>query len=208
MELITQLNKRYATKVFDASKKLSEKDLNNLLEAIRLSASSYGFQAYKILVVENAQIRNQLREAAWNQSQITDSSQLLVFAVDTKFDEKGVDQFVELTAKTRGLNVEDLASYANMMKGSFSNPREQVVAWLTRQVYIALGFGLVASAAMNIDSCPMEGFDNASFDKILGLEELGLKSVALLAVGYRSDDDNYQHLAKVRKTKEELFIKI
>jgi len=208
MSLLEQLNKRYATKKFDASRKISSEDLNTLLEAIRLSASSYGLQAYKVLVVENPEIRKQLRAAAWDQSQITDASQLLVFALDTNFDEKGVDRFVDLTAKTRNLDASALSGYADMMKGSFQRPKNEVQAWLTRQLYIALGFGLVAAAEMNIDACPMEGFDTAQFDKILGLKEKGLASVVILTVGYRSAEDDYQHLTKVRRCKEELFITI
>ena len=109
MSLLEQLNKRYATKKFDDSRKISSEDLNTLLEAIRLSASSYGLQAYKVLVVENPEIRLKLREAAYNQSQITDASQLLVFALDTNFDEKGVDHFIDLIAKARKVDVKDLS---------------------------------------------------------------------------------------------------
>src|SRR5512133_2339119 len=126
MALIEQLNKRYATKRFDTSKKLSANDLSTLLEAIRLSASSYGLQAYKVLVVENEAIRKQLRQAAWDQSQITDASQLLVFAVDANFDEKGVDRFVDLVAKTRNIDPASLNGYGDMMKGSFKRSKEEV----------------------------------------------------------------------------------
>ena len=208
MALIEQLNKRYATKKFDASKKLSANDLSTLLEAIRLSASSYGLQAYNVLVVENAEIRKRLRQAAWDQPQITDASQLLVFAFDANFDEKTVDRFIDLIAKTRNINASSLSGYGEMMKGSLKRPKEELQAWLARQVYIALGFGLVAAAELNFDACPMEGFDSGQFDEILGLKENGLKSVVIMAVGYRSSEDGYQHLAKVRRSKEELFVTI
>jgi nitroreductase len=208
MAIIEQLNKRYATKKFDASRKLSDNDLDNLLEAIRLSASSFGLQAYKILVVENEAIRKQLRLAAWNQSQITDASQLLVFAVNTNFGENEVDRFVENIANTRDLDIASLSDYAGKMKQTFKRPQEEIQVWLTRQVYIALGFGLVSAAAMDIDTCPIEGFDSNKFDEILELKEKGLKSVVLLAIGYRSQDDKYQYLTKVRRCKEEMFITI
>jgi nitroreductase len=208
MALLEQLNKRYATKKFDATKKISADDLTTLLEAIRLSASSYGLQAYKVLVIENEEIRKQLRAASWDQSQITDASQLLVFAVETNFGENGVDKFVERIADVRNLEVSTLSGYGDMMKGSFKRPEEDVQAWLTRQVYIALGFGLVASAELNIDSCPMEGFDNNQYDEILGLKEKNLHSVVVLTVGYRSSEDKYQQLAKVRWSKEDFFINI
>ncbi len=208
MALLEQLNKRYATKKFDASKKISPKDLSTLLEAIRLSASSYGLQAYKVVVVENEAIRKQLRAFAWDQAQITDASQLLVFAYESNFDETGVDRFVQNIAETRNIDASSLSGYSEMMKGSLKRPKEQLHNWLARQPYIALGFGLVAAAQLNIDSCPMEGFDPDQFDEILGLKAKGLKSVVLLAVGYRSSEDGYQHLAKVRRSNEELFITI
>ena len=208
MALLEQLHKRYATKKFDASKKISSADLSTLLEAIRLSASSYGLQAYKVLVVENEAIRKQLRAVAWDQSQITDASQLLVFAFESNFDEKGVDHFVQNIAETRNIDASTLIGYSDMMKGSLKRTKEELHNWLARQPYIALGFGLVAAAQLNIDSCPMEGFDPDQFDEILGLKAKGLKSVVLLAVGYRSTGDDYQHLAKVRRRKEEIFITI
>jgi len=208
MSLLEQLNKRYATKKFDASRKISSEDLNTLLEAIRLSASSYGLQAYKVLVVENPDIRKQLRAAAYDQPQITDASQLLVFALDTNFDEKGVDHFVDLIAKARKVDVTELSGYADVMKGALQRPKEMVQNWFTHQIYIALGFGLVASAQLKLDSCPMEGFDNYQFDEILELKEKNLHSVVLLAVGYRSSEDNYQNMPKVRLPKDELFVNI
>lgn len=208
MSILQNLNKRYATKKFDASKKISPADLSTLLEAIRLSASSYGLQAYKVVVVENDAIRKQLRAVSWDQSQITDASQVIVFAVETNFGEEGVDRYVENIAKTRNMDASALAGYGDMMKGSFKRPAEEIQAWLTRQVYIALGFGLVAAAELNIDACPMEGFDTAAYDEILGLKEKGLHAAVILAVGYRSEEDGYQHLAKVRRSNEELFITV
>jgi len=208
MALLEQLNKRYATKQFDTSKKIPAQDLATLLEAIRLSASSYGLQAYKVIVVENNEIRKQLRTVSWDQPQITDSSQLLVFAVETDADESTVDRFVENIAKTRSMDTKDLAGYSDMMKSTFGRPNEVVQNWLTHQVYIGLGFGLVAAAEMNIDACPMEGFDSDKYDEILGLKEKNLHSVVLLTIGYRSSDDHYQQLAKVRRSKEDFFINI
>jgi nitroreductase / dihydropteridine reductase len=208
MALIEQLNKRYATKKFDTSKKIPAQDLATLLEAIRLSASSYGLQAYKVVVVENEAIRKQLRAVSWDQPQITEASQLLVFAIEADFDEKSVDRFIALIANTRNIDAASLSGYAEMMKSSSKRPKAEIHAWLARQAYIALGFGLVAAAELNIDACPMEGFDNAHYDEILGLKEKGLSSVVIMAVGYRSQDDHYQHLAKVRYSKEDMFITV
>ena len=208
MALIEQLNKRYATKNFDATKKISTENLSTLLEAIRLSASSYGLQAYKVVVVENDEIRKRLREVSWNQSQITDASQLLVFAVETDASESTVDGFVANIAKTRNMEAKDLTGYSDMMKGTFQRPKEVVLNWLTHQVYIGLGFGLVTAAELNIDACPMEGFDSDKYDEILGLKKQNLHSVVLLAVGYRSAEDGYQHLAKVRRSKADFFVNV
>jgi nitroreductase len=208
MDILSKLNKRYATKVFDKTKKVSEADMETLLEAIRLSASSYGLQPYKVLVVTDPAIRAELRKAAWNQSQITDASALLIFAAKYETNTASIDEFVDLVADTRNMPKEALAGYSDIMKGSIQNmSQEQIETWVSKQAYIALGFGLVTAAVLGLDACPMEGFSAADFDKILDINKLGLKSKVILAVGYRSEDDKYQHLAKVRQKKEDLFIK-
>ena len=208
MSIITELNNRYATKLFDSSKKISEADMDILLEAIRLSPSSYGFQPYKVLIVEDPKIRAELRIAAYGQSQITDASAILVFSVKYEADEKTADEFISVVSQARNVPVENLAPYGDMIKGTLSSlSAEQLETWVSKQAYIALGFGLVASAVLGIDSCPMEGFSSDEFDRILDLKKLGLKSKIVLAVGYRSAEDNYQHLPKVRYSKEDFFIK-
>ena len=208
MDILSKLNTRYATKIFDPAKKVSEADMEKLLEAIRLSASSFGLQPYKILVVEDPQIRTELRKAAFNQPQITDASALLVFAAKYAANEKTVDQFVDLIASTRNISRESLASFGDSMKRSLQNRNpEQLETWVSKQAYIALGFGLVAAAVLDLDACPMEGFNPAEFDRILDLNKLELKSKVLMAVGYRSEMDKYQHVPKVRQKKEDLFIK-
>jgi nitroreductase len=208
MDIISKLNARYATKVFDPTKKVSESDMEKLLEAIRLSASSYGLQAYKVLVVEDPKIRAELRKVAWNQPQITDAAVLLVFAVKYQANASTVDEFVNLTAKTRNLSKESLEGYSDMLKGSLQNMnQEQVETWVSKQAYIALGFGLVTAAILGLDACPMEGFSALDFDKILDINKIGLKSKIVMAVGYRSKDDHYQDLAKVRQKTEDLFIR-
>lgn len=208
MDILSKLNTRYATKVFDASKKVSEADMEKLLEAIRLSASSYGLQPYKVLVVKDAAIRAELRKAAWGQSQITDASALLVFAVKSDFNATNVDEFIDLVSEGRKIPKVGLAEYSNMMKGSLANMTpEQIEIWNSKQAYIALGFGLVSAAVLDLDACPMEGFSADDFDKILNLNKLGLKSKVIMAVGYRSEEDKYQHLAKVRQKKEDFIVK-
>ena len=209
MDLLSSLNTRYATKVFDTTKQVSEEDLEKLLEAIRLSASSFGLQPYKVLVVTNPEIRAELRKASWGQPQITDSSALLVFAVKSAITTDTVDEFINLVAETRHAPKEALSEYQNMMNGTVgSRTPEQLENWASKQAYIALGFGLVSSAVLGIDSCPMEGFSPDDYDSILGLDKLGLKSKVVLAVGYRSEGDKYQQYPKVRFSKEDFFVQI
>ncbi|WP_253275667.1 NAD(P)H-dependent oxidoreductase [Persicobacter sp. CCB-QB2] len=174
MELIENLNWRYATKKFDATKKISSQDLDTILEAVRLSASSYGLQLYKILVIEDAELRAKLQPAAWNQSQIVDASQLIVFCNYSSVKAEHIDEYLRLKADTQGMKLEDLKAYGDFMKsklGEFS-PEAQGV-WTARQTYIALGYLLNACAALRIDACPMEGFEPEKFNEILGLQERG-----------------------------------
>lgn len=208
MEFLEKLNHRYATKLFDPTKKVSKVEFDKLLEAIRLSASSIGLQAYQVLVVENPEIRKKLRQASYDQPQITDASHLLVFAVDYDFNQKDADDFIQLIADTRNTSIESLQGYATMIKGQLQKPAAQLEEWLTKQVYIALGFGLVAAANLEIDSCPMEGFNAAEYDTILELSKYGLKAKIVLALGYRSEEDKYQYLTKVRRSTEEFFIHV
>ena len=209
MDLLSSLNTRYATKVFDTTKQVSDEDLEKLLEAIRLSASSFGLQPYKVLVVTNPEIRAELRKASWGQPQITDSSALLVFAVKSTITTDTVDEFINLVAETRHAPKEALSEYQNMMNGTVgSRTPEQLENWASKQAYIALGFGLVSSAILGIDSCPMEGFSPDDYDRILELDKLGLKSKVVLAVGYRSEADKYQQYPKVRFSKEDFFVQI
>ena len=209
MELLSSLNTRYATKVFDTTKQVSEEELEKLLEAIRLSASSFVLQPYKVVVVKNPETRAELRKASWGQPQITDCSALLVFAVKSTIDTNTVDEFIDLVATTRNAPKEALSEYQNMMNGTVgSRTPEQLENWASKQAYIALGFGLVSSAILGIDSCPMEGFSPDDYDKILELDKLGLKSKVILAVGYRSEADKYQQYPKVRFSKEDFFLQI
>jgi nitroreductase len=203
---IENLNWRYATKKFDASKKVSKKDLENLLEATSLSASSYGLQPYEILVVEDAALRSKLQPAAWGQSQITEASHLIVLANQSTFGEELVDDYLDNVSETRGIPSNDLEGYSDFMKSKLMPLSESAKAtWTARQTYIALGNLLSAAADLKIDTCPMEGFDSAQFNEMLGLSKKGLNAAVLVAIGYRSQEDKTQHYKKVRKTKENLI---
>ncbi len=208
MTNITQaLHWRYATKQFDTTKKLSDDTVNALKESIQMSPSSFGLQPYKILNVTNPEIREKLKAAAWGQTQLTDASHLFVFAVPADITDTDVDAFISLNMSVRGSTAEDLAGYSSMIKGSVnSRTSEQKQAWAAKQAYIALGFLLETAALLEVDATPMEGFDAGQFDEILGLKEKNLKSVVICALGYRSAEDTYANLPKVRASAETLFL--
>ena len=206
MKLIDHLQWRYATKKFDPKKKIRREDLEQIKEAVRLSASSYGLQLYKVLIIEDEATPKALREASWGQPQITDASHLFVFCNRTSVTDKDIDAYLELKANTQDLDPSGLQGYGNFMKEKLGSlTEEQQGVWTSKQVYIALGNLLAACGEMQIDSCPMEGFDPAQYDEILGLKEKGLSSAVVAAVGYRAKEDATQHLPKVRKPFEQLF---
>jgi len=206
---IKNANWRYATKKFDASKKVSNEDLETLKEAIQLSVSSYGLQPYKVIFVDNPELRAKIQPAAWGQSQIVDASQLVVFANITNFGVEQIDAYINNVVTTRGLAVEDLKGYADFMKSKITTlSEENRNTWTSKQTYIALTNLINAAAELKIDVTPMEGFEPALVNEILGLEKMGLNASLLATIGYRHDEDTTQNYAKVRKTKEELFINL
>jgi nitroreductase len=200
-------NWRYATKQFDATKKISTEDLNTLKEAVRLSASSYGLQPYKVVIVENPELREQLKAQAWGQTQITDASHLFIFANDLNLDSNSVAAYIKNISETRGVPSEALGGFSDMMNNVISNlSAEAKNTWTAKQTYIALGNLLAAAAELRIDATPMEGFDPAAFNEILGFDKLGLNASVIATLGYRHTEDDTQHYKKVRKSQEELFI--
>lgn len=197
---------RYATKKFDATKTVSDQDLETLLEATRLSASSYGLQPYHIFVISDQETKEKLKPASWGQSQITDASHIIVFANAKDFGEELVDDFIENTSSTRNIPAENLKGYSDFMKSKLvSLPLEAKDTWTAKQAYIAFGNLMQAAAELKIDTCPMEGFEPEKYNELLGLEEKNLNAAVVLAIGYRSEEDASQHLPKVRKSTEELF---
>lgn len=206
---IKNANWRYATKKFDATKKISTEDLNTLKEAIRLSASSYGLQPYKVFIIENPDVRAKLQPASWGQAQIVDASQVIVFANELNVGDKQIDAYTKNIVETRGITFEDVKGYSDYMKSAINNMPEDVRnIWTSKQTYIALGNLLNAAADLNIDVTPMEGFVPEQYNEILGLNELGLNASLVATIGYRHEEDATQNYAKVRKSNEELFITI
>lgn len=206
---IKNANWRYATKKFDANKKVSNEDLETLKEAIQLSVSSYGLQPYKVIFVDNPELRAKIQPAAWGQSQIVDASQLVVFANITNFSAEQIDAYINNVVTTRGLAAEDLKGYADFMKSKITTlSEENRNTWTSKQTYIALTNLINAAAELKIDVTPMEGFEPALVNEILGLEKMGLNASLLATIGYRHEEDATQNYAKVRKSKEELFINL
>jgi len=198
---------RYATKKFDSSKKISSQDFADLLEVLRFSPSSFGLQPWKFVIVHDPDLRMKLRPYAWDQPQITDADTLLVFCALKNIDEKYVKDYADLIAEIRGVTRESVLGYEQKMVASLkAKSPEAISQWMKNQVYIALGVFLSECAHRKIDACPMEGFDAEKFDEILDLPQQGLESVVLCAIGYRSTDDHFADLKKVRFDKNEVFI--
>ena len=190
---------RYATKKFDASKKISDQDWKTLTESLKLAPSSYGVQPWKFLVIENPQVREQLKPVSWGQTQVTDASHYVVFLYKEGIDEAYINQYINRIAEVRNTSLESLQGYKEMMINNLVKaPEEKIRVWSQRQAYIAMGFLLETAALLKIDTTPMEGFSPSDYDRILGLEGSGWKSVATVALGYRHAEDSYQNLKKVR----------
>lgn len=202
-------NWRYATKKYDSSKKISVEDLDFLKEAVRLSASSYGLQLYKVIVVESDEMKAQLIKAAFGQTQITDASHIFIFAAQTNVGAIEVDAYIKNISETRGIPTEALNGFSELMNGAIKGMSDEAqTVWTAKQTYLALGNLLNAAAELNIDATPMEGFNAVKFNEILGLDKLNLNATVIAPVGYRHTEDDTQHYVKVRKSHDDLFITI
>jgi len=208
-DLIENLNWRYAAKKMNGEVVPDDK-LNIILEAIKLSPSSAGLQPYKVIIIADKELKERIFKEAAPQPQIPQSSHLLVFAAWEKITAEQITEFINLIATTRGITVESLAKYQESITGGILSRTEEVnFHWAARQAYIALGHALVAAASEQVDATPMEGFNNAKLDEILGLNEKGLKSVVIMTLGYRdNENDALAKAKKVRRTNEDLFIAI
>jgi nitroreductase len=208
MELLKSLEWRYATKKMNGEK-IPQDKLERILEATRLAPSSYGLTPYNVIVVEDQKLKEELQGACYGQTQLSESSAVLVFATWDEVTEHSVGNYINEIAKQREIPVESLNGLQDMMNGSLTNmTHEQKISWAQRQAYIGLGFALTAAAVEEVDSTPMEGFVPESVDTVLGLQELGLKSVVVLPLGYRdSENDSLSTLKKVRWDNDKFFIR-
>lgn len=206
MSFLSNLNWRYATKKFDISRKVSPENLDKILEAIRLTPTSYGLQPYHFYVVTNQEIKDKIQAVAWNQSQVGTASHLIVFTARTDLIENKEEYFAFMSGGNPEVRA-SLKGFEDMMNGFIegkSDPKD-ILAWTARQTYIAHGFALAACAELEIDSCPMEGFDPSAIERILELPE-SQKVVLMLPIGYRDASESQR--PKVRFAKETLFTEV
>ena len=205
--LLHALQWRYATKAFDAERQIDAATWASLEQALVLTASSYGLQPWKFLVITDAAIRAELRPHSWNQSQITDCSHLVVLLKKRTVTAADADRLIHTIATTRGIEPTVLDGYRQMIQVDLiDGPRSQIIGqWAANQVYIALGNLLTSAALLGVDTCAIEGFSPADYDRILGLESGDYQSCVVCACGYRSADDKYASLAKVRYTANDLI---
>ncbi|HYE20416.1 MAG TPA: NAD(P)H-dependent oxidoreductase [Tepidisphaeraceae bacterium] len=208
-----QLHWRYATKKFDPARKVSAADFDTIKQALTLAPSAYGLSPWRFVVVTDPAVRAKLRAAAYGQAQLTDASHVVVLAGRKNLDAAYVGKYIDRVAEVRGTTPAALTGYRDMMVNFIdglraANGPAAVDAWAARQVYIPLGQALETAALLGLDACPMEGFDAAQFDRILGLDAQGYTALAVLAVGYRAPDDEYADAPKVRLAEQDVLVEV
>jgi nitroreductase len=196
-ELLTALNWRYATKVFDSTKKIPEDTWAALEESLILTPSSYGLQPWKFIIIQDKELREELISHSWRQRQVVDCSHLVVMATRRTMSEVEIDANLMRIAEVRGGTADSLAGFRKMLTGTLAEGY-MTTEWAKMQAYIALGQFMAAAALLGVDTCPMEGFMPEKYDEVLGLEERGLTAAVLCPAGYRHADDRYAVLPKVR----------
>ncbi|CAM1368457.1 NAD(P)H-dependent oxidoreductase [Tenacibaculum soleae] len=209
MNSIESLQWRYAVKKFDENKSLSASQINTLKEAFNLTATSYGLQPVKMVVIKNKEIQQKLVEHSWNQPQVLQASHVLILCIPKEYSTKDVDNYFSLVKATRNTPDEILNPFKEILTSSIeSKSSEELKVWNKNQAYIALGNLMTVAANEQIDSCPMEGFIPEKYDEILELDQHNLTSVLVLPVGFRAEDDYMKDLKKVRKNIADVIIEI
>ncbi|WP_010586221.1 NAD(P)H-dependent oxidoreductase [Schlesneria paludicola] len=203
-----QLAWRYATKMFDPAKIISDENWQTLEQTLVLTPSSFGLQPWKFVVITNHEVRAKLKLASWHQAQIVDASHLVVFAIRKNLSVTDIDAYIARIAEVRGTTVDSLAGFRKMLVGTMSKPPIDINEWAARQVYIAIGFFMATAALMGIDVCPIEGFEPEKYDQILDLTSQGYSACVVAAAGFRSDADKYANLPKVRFRTDDVIQRI
>ena len=202
-----QLIWRYATKRFDAARKISTRDWQTLELALRDAPSSFGLQPWRFITVADMNLRRQLKELSWNQPQVVDASHLIVLAARTSVDPAYVESFLKYTAEVRGQNPKELEGYGSMINNFVASMPSPVAveSWCTHQTYLALGMLLSTAAMLQIDACPLEGIDRAAYNNALGMADGEYSVKVAVALGYRAADDSLSLAPKVRFASEKIF---
>lgn len=208
-KIVEALKWRYATKKFDSSKKIDPAIWDVLEQTLVLAPSSFGLQPWKFIVITKQDIKDQLVSVSWGQKQLAEASHVVVLAVRHPLTQECVRQHITRTAELHGKTVEDLSGFEKVINGFIEKPAYplDIREWSTRQVYLAFGSFMTVAALLGVDTCPMEGLDPAKYDKILGLEGSGYFTVAACPTGYRSEDDKYAKLPKVRHEPHHVLVR-
>ena len=206
-QLLERLNWRYAVKSFDPDKKIPDDAWAAIEQSLLLAPSSFGLQPWKFLVVDDKGLRQQLKEASWNQSQVVDADRYVVFTALRTTTEEDVDRYIGRQCEVRGIPPDALKGYGDLIAGFVVKgwPAKDLFGWNARQAYIALGQMMASAAALGIDTCPMEGVDMAGYDELLGLKDTRYATLCACAVGYRADDCKYAGAPKVRFPLDEVI---
>lgn len=205
-QVVAHLQWRYAVKKFDSTRKITPSVWSALEQSLILAPSSFGVQPWRFFVIDTPDLRQQLVEFSWGQTQVVDASHLVVLAIKTQIDAAYVDHHIARTAQVRGISTEDLAPFAKVIKDFLNRlSADDLNAWAKLQVYIALGQLMTSAAHLGIDTCPMEGFTPAGYDQVLGLTDKGYSAAVVCPVGYRDASDPYAQYPKVRFTHEEMI---
>lgn len=206
---LEHLKWRYAVKKFNPDKVVLEDKVEGIKQAFNLTATSYGLQPIKLVIIKNEDIQNQLIPFSYGQEQVAEASHVLVICIENNIDEHYINRYFKMVQSTRGTSNEILDPFKDSLVKSFSKKEaKEVKTWATKQAYLALGNLLSYCALEKIDSCPMEGFVPESYDNLLGLDEKGLTSVLVLPIGYRHEDDIFSEMKKVRKSLIDSIISI
>ena len=206
MNVIDHYKWRYATKKFDTKKKISNSNIELIKESISLAPTSYGLQLFKVIIVEKKEIKDDLKKASFNQSQISDASHIFIFCNSTKIVENDIDTYIKNKAAIQNKTISEISGYGDFLKDTLlKKEHNKISTWTANQVYIALSHLMTFCPSLGIDTCPIEGFEASNYNEILKLNNRNLNSTVVAAVGYRSNKDSSQYEKKIRKSNDELF---
>jgi hypothetical protein len=207
MDVITGLQWRYATKKFDNTKNIPSEKMDIITKAFNLTATSYGLQPVRLVVINNKELQNQLLQHAMGQSQVADASHLLVFCIEKDVKSPYVHDYFDNVRDTRATPEKTLAPFRQMLADKFdAQQKDETRNWAINQAYLAMGNLMTVCALEGIDACPMEGFQPEKFDDVLELADLNIASVLIMPIGYRADDDMFAAFEKVRRSTEDTVI--